>query len=144
MRGEGYRTRLKESLLNYFSLHKTEAVTVREVYLALLPLFSSLSITTVYRNLDRLVEEELLVKGSTEGGKSATYLWGENGGCYKHLHLQCVGCGKILHLDCPDTEKYIGHLAAKHNFRLLCGKTVLYGECADCQEKTAHCVSKSD
>ncbi len=132
MRSERYQTKWKQSLLAFFAENPSRAVTAKEVYDKVAEGDGALSITTVYRNLDRLVEEGLLVKGSTEGGKSATYLWVRDEGCFEHLHLQCVSCGRILHLDCHDTEEYIEHLAAEHRFRLLCGRTVLYGRCADC------------
>lgn len=134
MRSDRYRTKLREAILSFFADHPSEALSARRVYEALLPRFDALSITSVYRNLDRLVEEEILVRSAAEEGRSATYLWGEGGSCYDHLHMQCVRCGTVLHLDCGDTERYIRHLAKEHGFRLLCGRTTLVGVCPACSE----------
>lgn len=134
MRTDRYRTKLREALLELFSHHPSESLTARRAYEELAPSFENLSITSVYRNLDRLVEEEILVRATTEDGRGATYLWGEGGSCYNHLHMQCVTCGRVLHLDCGDTEHYIRHLAEEHGFRLLCGKTTLVGLCRACAE----------
>ena len=132
-----YRTRLKSELLSLLKEHKAQAMSAKDIYECLQKRGQSANLATVYRQLDRLVEEKALVKSIPEHGKSAHYLWSEAGACYEHLHMQCMHCGRILHLDCHDADSFARHLEDEHGFVLCVQKTVLYGVCADCAKENA-------
>ena len=132
-----YRTRLKSELLSLLKEHKAQPMQAKEIYECLQKRGQSANLATVYRQLDRLVEEKALVKSISEHGKGAHYLWSEAGACYGHLHMQCIRCGMILHLDCDDADAFAEHLKKEHGFALSVQKTVLYGVCADCAEENA-------
>ena len=133
---EEYRTKLKSELLKLLESHKTDAMTAKDIHARLAQGGCTANLATVYRQLDRLVEERVLVKSVPEHGKSAVYLWSEAGACYRHLHMQCTSCGKLMHLDCHDAMEFMHHLSVSHDFSLSVGKTVLYGECGDCRKGT--------
>lgn len=129
-----YRTRLKGELLQVLQAHKHDAMTAKEIAMRLAQRGTAVNLATVYRHLDRLVEDKALVKSVPENGKGAVYLWSEAGACYGHLHMQCTRCGRLMHLDCHDVERFMAHLSQAHGFALSLGKTILYGKCHDCQK----------
>ena len=93
-------------------------------------------VSTVYRQLDKLVESGKVRKYIVEDGKSACYEYvGESGDCQRHYHLKCSGCGRLLHVECEYLDKIEAHILEHHGFVLNNEKTVLYGMCEDCRKK---------
>lgn len=139
---EKYRTKLKSELLLLLEGRKEDALTAKEIHARLQESENAPNLASVYRQLDRLVEERVLVKSIPEHGKSAVYLWSEAGACYHHLHMQCTSCGRLMHLDCHDAMEFMHHLSDSHDFFLSVGKTVLYGECGRCRKQSAKLEAK--
>ena len=96
--------------------------------------------TTVYRQLDRLVNEGFARRTLGERGGSC-YSYVEDG-CTEHYHMVCTLCGKLAHLSCDHVEELFHHIKSEHGFLVDSGKTVLYGRCAAClreeKRKEAH------
>lgn len=89
---------------------------------------------TVYRYLDKLVQDGQLCKFNTdspEGG--ACYQW-RDADC-RFYHFVCTGCGKCFHVDCPQLTKVDAHIREAHDFEVYLEKTVFYGRCAACAGK---------
>lgn len=106
-----------------------EHPTAEMVYQWLLPENPKLSLGTVYRNLNLLAEEGLLLRLS--------YPVERYDGCTEpHTHFRCDGCGRVLDLD----VKY-DPLSNKDTAQALTGLSVrshaltFYGLCPDCQKQ---------
>ncbi len=94
------------------------------------------SITTVYRYLDKLEQDGNLVKYAPDEKGTATYQYVErNHKCDEHLHLKCTGCGAVEHLDCHFMDEISEHIATDHGFLLQCRGSVLYGLCRNCRKQ---------
>ncbi|MEG2174399.1 MAG: Fur family transcriptional regulator, partial [Oscillospiraceae bacterium] len=91
---------------------------------------------TVYRCLDRLVEQGALRRFAAGEGASACYQFVPDDGCIDHHHLKCTGCNALLHVECGLLDSLAAHLLSDHGFVLDTTKTVLYGLCADCAHQS--------
>ena len=89
--------------------------------------------TTVYRQLDRLVNEGYARRTVAERGGNCYSLVKD--GCQGHYHLVCAICGKLAHLSCEQVEELFRHIQAEHGFLIDPCQTVLYGTCAACRRE---------
>ena len=92
-----YHTQQRCALLAFLSAHADEQFTVEQLLAAMGDEAPGRS--TVYRALDRLVEEGTVRRFAPESGGSAAYQAMDPGHCDAHLHLKCVDCGRLIHLD---------------------------------------------
>ncbi len=95
---------------------------------------SPISTTTVYRQLERLVEEGIVNKYIIDANSPACF---EYNGEYQHeqsncYHCKCEKCGKLIHLHCEEIEELMKHMEAEHHFKLDPARTVFYGICESC------------
>ena len=89
-----YHTQQRCALLAFLSAHADEQFTVEQLLAAMGDEAPGRS--TVYRALDRLVEEGTVRRFAPESGGSAAYQAMDPGHCDAHLHLKCVGCGRLI------------------------------------------------
>ena len=93
--------------------------------------------TTVYRYLDKLCAEHVVIKYPDLNSDKAVFQFaGEEKKCTDHLHLKCIRCGKVVHLDCDFMDELKEHLFRDHDFRLQCSGDMLHGICKDCENKS--------
>ncbi|MBO4678400.1 MAG: transcriptional repressor [Lachnospiraceae bacterium] len=130
-----YNTRQKEILIKYLQNSKSAHVSASDVCEYLKNQGESIGQSTVYRQLERLVDEGIVNKYSFDSTSPACfeYVGSEShakaGTCF---HCRCEKCGKLIHLHCEELEEIGGHLLKDHGFRLNTMRTVLYGVCEDC------------
>ena len=129
----GYKTRQKETILEYFTAHEGEHVTAAQVVDHLRRTGAPIAASTVYRCLERLENEGILRKYVIDESSAACWQYvREHEDCGRHFHLKCTRCGRLIHADCEFLAELDAHIAAHHGFRVDSLKTVLYGLCADC------------
>lgn len=92
----------------------------------------SVGLSTVYRQLEKLVSQGKVHKLLTEEGACYQY-------CDKPRHtdcflLQCEGCGTIFHMDCSHLGELYDHLLEGHGFAINPRRTMFYGLCRECRE----------
>ena len=93
--------------------------------------------TTVYRLLDKLCAENVIIKYSDINSDKAVYQYaGEKGHCREHLHLKCIKCGKVMHLDCGFMDELREHIMEEHHFQLQCSGDLLHGLCEECAKNS--------
>lgn len=130
-----YTTRQKEILLDYLKSVENKHFTAGEVC----EYFKDQGIgkSTVYRRLEKLVDEGVLKKYTVDAQSPACYEYigehahVEHGECY---HLKCEKCGKLFHLHCEEIEALEDHIGKEHEFSIDPVRTVFYGVCKDCNE----------
>jgi Fur family ferric uptake transcriptional regulator len=131
-----YQTKYKQEILSYLRERENSTATVEEIYSALKDKNEHLDLSTVYRNIERLVKDEKLLKLRDEQGNKACYqIMGEHADCHNHLHLQCSSCGKVIHLDCTVMQQFIDHIREYHGFDPTCDNSIIFGKCKECEEK---------
>lgn len=91
----------------------------------------SLALTTVYRNLDRLLEQRLITTVMLPDGAAARYL---PAGVHRH-HLVCMGCEKTVDLPHCPLESVEAELEEKTGFTIARHSLEIYGYCAQCRRQ---------
>jgi Fur family ferric uptake transcriptional regulator len=91
----------------------------------------SISLSTVYRNL-QLFKELRLVEEHQLDGMRRYY---ETAPCYKHHHMVCLGCGRIFEFTCPSTERIKSRLDREEGFKVTGVDVRLVGYCPACQQR---------
>jgi len=128
-----YNTRQKEILLNFLRENSSEHITVQKICNFMNNAGTPVGTATIYRQLDRLVEQGIVKKYLLDGRSGACYQYtGDTKKCCEHYHLKCVSCGKLIHLDCEFLNNINNHILEHHGFVVDNAKTVFYGRCSEC------------
>lgn len=137
-RNSGYNTKQKELLLDFLIQNKDKHTNVQEISTFFSNNDAPVGITTIYRQLDKLVEQGLVRKYVLDGKTSACYQYIEStDSCHEHFHLKCFDCGQLFHINCNHLATIYEHIFDDHGFTLDLSKTVFYGKCAQCSKATA-------
>ncbi len=126
---KGYNTRPLKLITEILAEKSGAHMTAEEILLALRERGENIGLTTVYRNVEKLVLSGEVRKYSGEGSACFGFS-GEH--CAEHFHLKCSSCGKLLHIECDHIERLAEHITRHHGFSVDHTKTVLYGVCGDC------------
>jgi len=125
-------------MLQFFQNHKEKMVSASEIHDFLQEKDDKVNLATIYRNLDKMTEDGVLIKYKDSQEDKAVYQYvGEDEKCHEHLHMQCMKCGKVIHLECNFMKEISEHLLVHHRFTLQCTKSILYGMCGECREEAA-------
>lgn len=133
---EGYRTKQRQRILDCLTANSHRHITADDVAAFLRERGETVGKTTIYRYLEKLVDEGR-VRKFTADGESACFQYISDGICARHFHLKCIGCGRLIHLECGYLSQLETHIYEEHHFTIHSGRTVFYGECADCAQKRA-------
>lgn len=91
---------------------------------------------TVYRQVQKLVDEGTVRKYSADNADSACFQYvGDDEHCKQHFHLKCTKCGKLFHASCPYLDGINKHIFEHHGFTVDNTRTVFYGICEDCMRE---------
>ena len=136
-RKNGYQTRQKAIVLEYFEAHSNEHITAAALLLELNKQGLTIGSATVYRQLEKLEAEGVVRRFALDDRGSACwqYIGGEAEQCRHHFHLKCTVCGTLIHLDCDHLDESSDHVAAEHGFLIDPARTVFYGICDQCAAK---------
>lgn len=132
-----YKTKQREILMDYFVNHPGVHVNAIDMYGYLRGQGMSVGQSTIYRHLEKLVDEGILSKYIIDGNSPACFAYvgeehkQEETCCF---HCKCEKCGKLIHLHCEELQEMQAHLLARHQFKLDPQRTVLYGRCEECRE----------
>ena len=130
-----YKTKQRQELLRYLKDHQGAHITVGDVCDHFKGVGAAIGQTTVYRHLERMVDEGLVYKYVIDPGTPACFEYmaadshAGQGVCF---HCKCEKCGKLIHLSCEEMQHMQAHLSEEHHFNLDPRRTVLYGICEEC------------
>lgn len=113
----------------YTALKDTkEHPTADMLYEWLKPENPSLSLGTVYRNLNQLVEEGSVRRLSfpVERFDARTEA---------HPHMTCVRCGRVVDIELPYSEALDRQASEKSGHEVFCHELLFSGTCEDCGKK---------
>jgi len=91
-----------------------------------------LSLSTVYRNLQRFKEQGLIEELHFD----------ENHHHYEvkppseHHHLMCLGCGRVIEFDYPLSRHITRNVTEAKDFKVAKSEVHLSGYCPECQQKS--------
>ena len=130
-----YKTKQREKLISYLERVPGQHITAGDVCEVLRQDGASIGQSTVYRQLESLVEEGILNKYIIDEKSPACFEYVRpeshkgTGICF---HCKCEKCGKLIHLHCEEMQEIQSHLLGEHGFRLDPMRTVFYGICEAC------------
>ncbi len=131
-----YQTKQQKAIEDYIS-GTTEHFTVADVCAHFRGESKSLGAATVYRALERLMEEGKVKKYIIDEQSAACFEYVNPVSCIEPrcYHLKCRQCGKLVHLNCNDIDALVAHIQEKHGFLIDMNRTVFYGKCDACSKE---------
>lgn len=132
-----YNTRQRDRILGFLTGVQGVHITAADVCEHFRSQGDPIGQSTVYRQLERLVDEGLLNKYNIDINSPACF---EYTGEKSHsgdvcFHCKCEKCGRVIHLHCDEIKELKDHMMAEHHFMLDPVRTVYYGVCEECMDK---------
>jgi Fur family ferric uptake transcriptional regulator len=130
-----YNTKQRRIILEYLKTVPGVHVTVSDACEYFKAHGESVGQATVYRQLEKLVDEGVINKYNIDSGSPACFEYtgheshGSDGVCF---HCKCEKCGKLIHMHCDELKAVGEHLLTHDGFKLNPMRTVFYGICEDC------------
>lgn len=109
-----------------------KAMTAEEIYFNTNEIDKTMSLSTVYRTLEMLLEKEIVIKTLATEQSKAHYIINEH--THQH-HMICIGCKAMTPIEgCPITQ-FEETLAQQTNFKVMGHHLEVYGYCQACQKQ---------
>ena len=130
-----YKTHQREELLSYLESVAGSHITATQVCDHFRQQGRAIGTTTVYRQLERMVDEGLVNKYTIDPNSPACFEYikdHEQCGQDVCYHCKCERCGALIHLHCEEVSALAAHLKEAHQFVMNPRRTVFYGLCEAC------------
>ena len=88
------------------------------------------SLSTIYRILDQLVADNILIKNGDHYVNCPS-----NCDANSHFFLKCQKCAKTFHIDCDELSTLEQHIFKEHGFKTNLNNSFLNGLCQKCQSE---------
>ena len=124
-----YNTEQRKEILNILK-DKEEMLSAKEIQILLNKNNSNVGLTTIYRYLNTLENENKLKKHIENN--EAKYLFLKDDKTEK-IYIKCENCGKLIYFDCNEMNIVKKHLMNHHNVTWDFTKSSLIGKCVDCK-----------
>ncbi len=121
----------RELLISQLRRHKVHP-TADELYVMVRAENPTISLATVYRNLNQLVESGSVMRISVPG--HADRFDDKNDG---HQHMLCLHCGSITDIPASALPDVCGTTAENTGLDISACSMIFYGTCKGCQKKAA-------
>ena len=129
-RGKSYNTKQKDLIFNLIKNEKNK-FTVKDIYDKL---NRKIGLTTIYRFVDKLVNDSILTK-SVDARNIVYYQYIEKCNCDNHFYLKCDKCGILKHIHCECINEITLHILKEHNFKSSENGIIINGICEMCAKK---------
>ena len=129
-RNSNYKTKQKDIILDKIKSIKEE-FTVKELYSKL---NEEIGLTTIYRFIDKLVEDGTVTK-IVHSNNSIYYQYLEECNHDNHFYLKCNKCGEMIHIDCDCINEFIDIVKNNHNFYINTKNIIIDGTCNKCYKE---------
>ena len=126
-----YQTSQKDLVLSYIKNSKLDHISAKDVYNALID--EKIGLTTIYRHLEKLTNEGILIKTIIDENTPACYEYTGHNQKEECYHLKCIKCNKLIHLHCDEISLLEKHINDEHGFNIDSKRTVFFGLCKECQ-----------
>ena len=100
--------------------------TAEDLYFTLKAQMPNLSLGTVYRNLNMLASDGVILKISFEGADRY------DGNKELHYHFQCLECGRVTDVDMPTFDDINSKAQAYAKGRIDTHELIFSGVCDEC------------
>lgn len=113
-----YRTRQQMAILRHLQSTPGEHHTIASLKSFFDTQSVSIGTATIYRQMEKLIEEGLVRKYTLDAEESACYEY-VGTSCSQavpHFHCKCEKCGHLIHLSCDELSSIREHLLEHHGF----------------------------
>lgn len=128
-----YKTRQHDELIAYLAAVPGH-ITVNDVCDHFRARGTPIGTTTIYRQLEKMVDAGLVTKYNLEPGSPACFEYVGHGSDETCYHCKCQLCGKLIHMHCNAFPGLQQHIREHHGFVIDPMRTVFYGVCAQCAQ----------
>ncbi len=122
------KSRQREAILENL-LSRYDHPTAEEVYESVKKILPNISLATVYRNLNFLSDEGVIISILTKD--VVRYDAHTNG----HRHVICNNCGRIFDIDVDVTDEIIEKAGRSFDGEIENCRLIFYGLCSECKNK---------
>jgi len=119
-------TKQKELILNVLKNMKTHP-TIYELYSEITKIDNTIGQATIYRNIKKFVEEQIIYVIKTRNGIDRYDYYN------KHIHFECLGCNKIYDIYDNEVFNVLEKRYINDNIQILNYNITLDGYCNKCQ-----------
>lgn len=127
-------TRQKQEFRRFLEINRDKEMTVAEMAELLKASGSDMGIATVYRAVNRLEGEGILIKTVTGAQGKSAYRYAANDETVRSCHrVFCTCCGKTVDLTYKFTDKLEKNVSDTTGFSLTDHQLMFYGLCSDCR-----------
>lgn len=131
---KSYHTKTSELISRFVQEKNESGFSAMELLSFLSERGESVNKTTVYRNLEKLVESGRLIKRKSAVSDGFIYQTAEEDGqCGEHIHFQCEKCGAVIHLSDALTADYLKSVSENFGFKVDFSLSSLNGLCGKCR-----------
>lgn len=134
--GKKYKTKQRENILQCIMENAGSYVTIQQLLQQLESKGQAVGIATIYRHLEKLVQEKKIAKVYIEGVKGTCFKYNEADDAQTKISVKCEDCGKLMDITCPQLEKLYTHVEEMHHIFIDPEKTIFYGKCDTCQHQS--------
>lgn len=130
-----YKTKQRDMLIAYLKSVPGVHITAGDVCEYFHSQGAQIAQATVYRQLEKLVDEGIINKYIFDSSSPACFEYVDENShqhCEICFHCKCEKCGKLIHLSCEELEAIQNHIFKEHKFRMDPKRTVFYGLCDEC------------
>lgn len=110
-------------------MQKAGHLDVEELFVLIKKQFSTISLATLYKNINAMLESSLISEIKVPNHKSKYEIAKE-----PHIHLLCKECNEFIDLD-VSIDSLVDEASTKSHYQLLDSSIVLCGVCESCQSK---------
>jgi Fur family ferric uptake transcriptional regulator len=132
LRSRGYRI-TPQRLAVLQALHKGGHTTPAQVFERIKQVIPAMTETTVYRTLEFLTENGVLLSTNSSNGH-ITYELAQS----DHHHMVCQVCGLEVDLNHNRVQPFYDQIEKETGFHLNGGHLTLMGKCSQCKENSNH------
>lgn len=133
-KGRTYHTRQQDAILQYMEQNRDGCITVGQIADYLKERGESVGLTTIYRHLNRFMQEGILRKTVVEGSAGVCYQYVGEVRQEDGFLLKCENCGEMVNMGCDHMTEFYEHVLEEHHFHVNPVRTVFYGTCRQCLE----------
>lgn len=140
-KGCGYRmTKPREAILDVLA-NTEKHLSAENIYLTIHQFYPNIGLTTVYRNLEMLVDIGMIVKFDFGEGRAKYELSDQYSAKGHHHHLVCKECYKVIDYSdfMKDEVKFLKNtekgLSEKYHFHITDHLIQFFGVCDECSEQ---------
>ncbi len=127
-----YKTKQKSFIYDLLKQHKNQVLSAIEIKKYCDDNNQNIGLSTIYRILNNLCDENKLLKILRENKEAEYQLLNQD--CSNHIHIKCEKCGEIVHLDDKSTKKIIKNLDTNYHIKLSLVASTLMGLCNNCNK----------